>query len=47
MTEAASPNQGLHLTVAATLVSRNTELLQRPRQASLVGSQGSESGWKA
>ncbi len=47
VTEAASPNQGLHLTVAATLVSRDTELLQRPRQASLVGSQGSESGWKA
>ena len=38
VTEAASPNQRLHLTVAATLVSRDTELLQRPRQASLVGS---------
>ncbi|MGA7495183.1 MAG: hypothetical protein WBX00_00475 [Isosphaeraceae bacterium] len=38
VTEAASPNQQLHLTVAATLVSRDTVLLQRPRQANLVGS---------
>jgi uncharacterized RDD family membrane protein YckC len=47
VTEAASPNQRLHLIVAATLVSRDTKLLQRPQQASLVGSQGSESDWKA
>ena len=38
VTEAASPNQRPHLTVVATLVSRDTELLKRPRQASLVGS---------
>jgi hypothetical protein len=38
VTEAASPNQRLHLTGAATLVSRDTKLLQRPRQVSLVGS---------
>ena len=38
VTEAASPNQRLHLTVVATLVLRDTELLQQPRQASLVGS---------
>jgi hypothetical protein len=31
-----TPNQALHLTGAAILVSRDTKLLQRPRQVSLV-----------
>jgi len=30
------PNQALHLTRAALLVSRDTTLMQRPRQVSLV-----------
>jgi hypothetical protein len=33
---ARPPNQTMHLTGAALLVSRNTKLLQRPRQVSLV-----------
>jgi len=32
----AGPNQALHLTGAALLVSHDIKLLQRPRQVSLV-----------
>ena len=34
--EEAPPNQALHLTGAALLVSRDIKLLRRPRQVSLV-----------
>jgi len=36
MARAETPHKALHLTGAATLVSRDKKLLQRPRQVSLV-----------
>ncbi len=39
------PNQALHMTGAAILVSRDTTLLQRPRQVSfIVGPLGGDYG---